>query len=119
MKKNARQPKPTSTHTEANYRPEPEQFELLPPPEFKPSWPEHGTNPANALERLIAGERLTQPSFGLRCWRLAAYVKELDYLGWPIRASWVHFPGYLRPIKEYWLDQKTISAAMSLRGGAA
>ncbi|QIN62477.1 hypothetical protein SBC1_24920 [Caballeronia sp. SBC1] len=97
---------------------EPEQFELLPPPEFNPVWPTHGTNPKAALDRMLTGERITQPSFGTNRWRLAAYVKELDYLGWPVKSEWVKEPGYHRPIKRYWLDPKTILAARSLRGAA-
>ena len=97
---------------------EPEQFELLPPPEFNPSWPSTGTLPAETLARMLSGERLTQPGFGTTRWRLAAYVKELDYLGWPIESEWVKETPYPRPIKRYWLDPKTIMAARSLRGAA-
>jgi len=98
---------------------EPVQFELIPPPEFKPTWPAHGTLAAEALARLLSGERLTQPSFGLNRWRLAAYVQKLEDLGWPVRSAPVHCPGRTRPIKQYWLRTETIMAARELRGDAA
>ncbi|WAL82778.1 hypothetical protein OYT13_24095 [Pandoraea sp. XJJ-1] len=114
--KNARPTKGQSSANEQRDSTEYEQFELLPPPEFKPTWPVSDTLPAEALARLLTGERLTQPAFGTRRWRLAAYVKTLDYLGWPIEREWVHTPGYSRPIKRYWLAPKTIMAALALRG---
>ncbi|MDQ2988536.1 MAG: helix-turn-helix domain-containing protein, partial [Pseudomonadota bacterium] len=83
-----------------------EQLSLLPMPAFAPSWPEPDTLPAEALERMLAGERLTQPRFGLDCWRLSAYIKELEYLGWQIQRMNVPRPPGLRagrPIREYWL----------------
>jgi hypothetical protein len=97
---------------------EPVQFELLPPPAFAPAWPAHDTLPAEALKRLLTGERLTQPAFGTSRWRLAAYIMELKYLGWPVKAAPVHFPGRSRPIAQYWLDNKAIMAASELRGAA-
>ncbi|CAJ0797263.1 hypothetical protein [Ralstonia holmesii] len=98
---------------------EPYQFELLPPPVFAPAWPEHDTLPAEALARLLTGERLTQPAFGTNRWRLAAYIKELKYLGWPVKAAPIHFPGCSRPIAEYWLNTDAITAARAMLGGAA
>lgn len=115
--KNARQPKSTSAKEQAqnNLNHEPEQFNLLPPPDFAPSWPASDTLPAETLKRLLSGERLTQPSFGTNRWRLAAYVKELKYLGWPVKSAPVHHPGRSRPIAQYWLDSKTIMAVRALR----
>lgn len=95
---------------------EPYQFELLPSPPFNPTWPNSGTLAAEALVRLLTGERLTQPAFGTSRWRLAAYIKDLDYLGWPVKSAPIHFPGRARPIAQYWLDTKTIMAARALRG---
>ncbi|BEH48148.1 hypothetical protein [Burkholderia pseudomallei] len=96
-------------------RRQPGQFELLPPPAFAPVWPASNTLPAEALSRLLTGERLTQPAFGTSRWRLAAYVMELKYLGWPVKSAPVHYPGRARPIAQYWLDTQTILAARSLR----
>ncbi len=85
-----------------------EQLTFLPAPEFNPTWPNPSALPGIALARMMKGERLTQPSFGLNCWRLAAYIKELDYLGWTIESMDVPCPkgyGTGRPIREYWLPQ--------------
>ena len=95
------------------------QLSFLPEPDFKPVWPNPTTQPGIALARMLKGERLTQPSYGLRCWRLAAYVKELDYLGWPVEAQDVPCPdgcGTGRPIREYWLPQRVIAAVSSIKG---
>ncbi|MEV9633747.1 hypothetical protein ABZO35_04615 [Burkholderia pseudomallei] len=99
-----------------NQNPEPEQFELLPPPPFNPTWPASNTLPAETLARLLSGERLTQPAFGTSRWRLAAYVMELKYFGWPVKSAPVHHPGRARPIAQYWLDNKTIMAVRAMRG---
>jgi len=98
-----------------------EQTSFLPEPEFNPTWPNPSTLPGKALTRMLKGERLTQPSFGLHCWRLAAYIKELDYLGWPIEAMDVPCPagyGTGRPIREYWLSQRILSALSATDGQA-
>lgn len=91
-----------------------QQLSFLPEAEFNPKYPNPNTQPAKVLARLLNGERLTQPSFGLSCWRLAAYIKELDYLGWPIESADVTCPqdvGTGRPIREYWLTTKCIQHA--------
>lgn len=96
-----------------------EQMPLLPEPDFNPAWPNPNTLPGKALARMLAGERLTQPRFGLHNWRLAAYVKELDYLGWPIEAQDVpclEGCGTGRPIREYWLPQRVIAAISGSKG---
>jgi hypothetical protein len=98
--------------------PKPEQFELLPPPTFNPVWPNHGTLAAEALARLLTGERLTQPAFGTGRWRLAAYIKVLGYLGWPVSSALIHYPGRTRPIAQYWLTSDTIVKAREMRRAA-
>lgn len=97
---------------------EPSQFELIPPPEFAPAWPSSNTLPAEALARLLTGERLTQPSFGTSRWRLAAYIKELKYLGWPLKAAPINYPGRTRPIAQYWLTNDIITKTLAMRGAA-
>lgn len=109
--------KPDSTTTEFSTG---EQLSFLPSPEFNPRFPSRDTLPGKTLTRLLAGERLTQPSFGLHCWRLSAYIKALDYLGWPIEACNVPCPAGLgagRPIREYWLPAKTIQAVFGAAHG--
>ncbi|MBP0629988.1 hypothetical protein [Cupriavidus sp. AcVe19-1a] len=118
--KNARHSKAASSANEQrNYKPEPEQLSLLPPAELVATWPAADTLPAEVHDRLLTGERLTQPAFGTHRWRLAAYVKALGYLGWPVRSAPVHFPGRARPIAEYWYDPQTIAAARSMHGKGA
>jgi hypothetical protein len=88
-----------------------EQMTFLPKPKFNPHWPNRATFPGEALERMLAGERLTQPTFGLTRWRLSAYIKDLDYMGWPIQRADVPNPHGQHPIRQYWLDGETIRAA--------
>jgi hypothetical protein len=91
-----------------------QQMSFLPELKFNPKHPNPNTQPAKVLSRLLNGERLTQPSYGLSCWRLAAYIKELDYLGWPIDSADVPCPhgvGTGRPIREYWLQISRIEWA--------
>ncbi|CAJ0873898.1 hypothetical protein R77569_02568 [Ralstonia mannitolilytica] len=97
---------------------EPEQFNLFPVPEFAPAWPASNTLPAEALDRLLTGERLTQPAFGTNRWRLAAYVQTLKDLGWPVKSTPVHHPDRLRAIAQYWLEPDAIVAAGAMRGTA-
>lgn len=92
---------------------DPRQMSLLPPLEIKAQWPKEGTQPHTVLQRLLTGERLTQPSFGFACWRLAACIKKLDYLGWPVAAINVPRPaiyGSGKPIREYWLPKSVLNA---------
>lgn len=95
-----------------------EQLSFLPPPNLTAAWPNPTTQPGIVLARLVTGERLTQPSYGLNCWRLAAYIKELKYLGWSIEAMDVPCPAGLgagRPIREYWLPQWVLSALSGIQ----
>jgi len=92
------------------------QLSLIPEPPFCPQFPNKSTLPREALDRLLTGEKLTQPSFGLTTWRLSAYIKELDYFGWPIERREVPNPYGKNPITEYYLENEVITAAMALRG---
>lgn len=90
------------------------------PSPFNAQWPEPNTLPAMALDRMLKGERLTQPSFGFHGWRLAAYIKELEYLGWSVaRCDVPPPPNYegTRPIRMYWLTTETVTAAFAARFG--
>ena len=93
------------------------QYSFLPEPEFNPLFPSPQSLAHKALSRMLQGERLTQPRFGLNCWRLAAYIKDLDYLNWPIEKADVSYPsgfGSGRPIREYWLSNETIQKVSEL-----
>ncbi|MDO8415542.1 MAG: hypothetical protein Q7S87_04960 [Agitococcus sp.] len=75
--------------------------------------------PAEALRHMLEGERLTQPSFGFHGWRLSAYIKSLEYLGWVIRRSDVTAPAACKkqkPIRLYCLSAEVIGQALYLRG---
>ena len=102
--------KPESRQASSGFQ----QMSFLPELKFNPKYPNPNTQPAKVLARLLNGERLTQPSYGLSCWRLAAYIKELDYFGWPIESADVQCPqgvGTGRPIREYWLPLRRIERA--------
>ncbi len=93
-----------------------EQLTFLPEPEFNPQWPNPNTQAAKVLARLLSGERLTLPSYGLHCWRLAAYVMELRNFGWPIQSADPQCPPNARAslkIREYWLDAELIEKIAS------
>ena len=93
------------------------QYSFFPDPEFNPIFPSTQSLAYQALSRMLKGERLTQPRFDLHCWRLAAYIKDLDYLNWPIEKADVPCPpgfGSGRPIREYWLSNETIQKVTSL-----
>lgn len=96
-----------------------ELFEIA----FNPSFPSSNTNAGRTLRRLLTGERLNQISFGLHAgWRLAAYVRELRDLGWPVQACDIAPPpGYKtgKPIRQYWLTNEIIAAALALAKEAA
>lgn len=84
------------------------QTSFLPEPDFNPTYPNPHTLPAEALKRMLSGERITQPSFGLTRWRLSAYIKSLEYLGWIIKRDDVPNPHGQNPIREYYLEAEVI-----------
>lgn len=120
MKKRPTDKSQSSAEHQANYNPTPQQdgkqHELFERPAINPRWPTPGTKAFEALARMLAGERLTQPSFGFHGWRLAAYAKELQYLGWPICKGEVAAPHKTtKPIREYYFSPETIACARLAR----
>ncbi|MFL9996121.1 hypothetical protein PQR34_29990 [Paraburkholderia sediminicola] len=96
----------------------PEQLELpeIPVPPFRPQWPTHGTLVAQTLDLLLTGERLDQIKFGPINWRLGAYIKKLDYLGWPVKSAPIAHPAKPKAIiAHYWLDTEIILQAKAMR----
>jgi hypothetical protein len=94
------------------------QLSLLPEPPFDPKWPNPNTLPGEALTRMLTGERLTQPTFGVHCWRLSAYIGTLKDFGWPVERADVSCPpgyGAGGPIAAYWLPPETIVEAKAAR----
>jgi hypothetical protein len=102
----------------------PEQLPIfpdIPSPSFMPIMPPPNSAAEQALYDLVQRD-LTQLDWlhEGKGWRLAAAVKELDYLGWEPVSMRVRCDGWLRPIARYSLTQKAKQAAYTLRmrGGA-
>ena len=96
-----------------------EQLSFLPTPEFCPLMPPHGSLAEQALFDLLARD-WTTPEWDRagNGWRLAAAVKDLDYLGWEPISIRVPHAGCKRPIARYSLSAKAKQAAAAvLRGG--
>ena len=98
-----------------------EQLSFLPSPPFCPLLPPAHSAAARALDDLLQGD-LTQLDW-LQTgngWRLAAAVKELDYLGWEPKSVRVQCSGWSRKIARYSLPEKAKQAAYVIRqqGGA-
>lgn len=78
------------------------QGELFQCPKFTTTFPTAGTRAALALDDLkrrpITQLDWLRPGRG---WRLAAAVKEFDYLGWTVRAERVKVAQCARPIALY------------------
>ncbi len=98
-----------------------EQLSFLPRQLFCPILPPRGSAAEQALVDLLARD-LTQLEWiqDGRGWRLAAAVKELDYLGWEPCSIRVKCNGWGRPIARYSLPAKAKQAAtLMLRGANA
>jgi hypothetical protein len=93
------------------------QLSFLPEPPFDATWPNPHSLPGTALARMLAGERINQVTFGLHRWRLAAYIKVLRYMGWPVQSGEVAVPGCGANGRaaEYWLTPEIIMVAKAAR----
>lgn len=94
----------------------PEQIPMFDGPEFCPIMPPRGSAAEQALYDLLARD-LTQIDW-LKAghgWRLAARIKELDYLGWEPQSVRIQYPGYVGKIALYSLTAKAKQAAHNLR----
>ncbi|OIN91498.1 MAG: hypothetical protein AUJ20_10745 [Comamonadaceae bacterium CG1_02_60_18] len=96
----------------------PEQIPMFEGPAFCPLLPPTGSAAEQALTDLLARD-LTQIDWleSGKGWRLAAAVKELDYLGWEPQSIRVQAAGWPRPIARYSLPQKAKQAVAQMRGG--
>ena len=97
-----------------------EQLSFLPTPEFCPILPP----PNSAAERALldlANRDLTQIDWlnEGKGWRLAAAVKELDYLGWEPKSISVKCQDWSRAIARYSLSDAAKRAVIQLRQGTA
>ncbi len=88
------------------------------PPVTPALWPNRGTRADEALQALISAPQ-NQADYW-RGWRLSAYVKSLEYLGWSFIKRFIVRPGCRREITEYRLDRGDPgnSAALIARGAA-
>lgn len=123
MKKRPTDKSQSSANNRPHYNPQQDgkQQELFERPAINPRWPTPGTLVYEALARMLSGERLTQIGFGFHGWRLAAYVKELQYMGWSVCKGEVTAPTAYKagkPIREYWLSSDTITAARTAKVAA-
>lgn len=88
------------------------------PPITPALWPTRGTRADEALHALISAPQ-NQADYW-HGWRLAAYVKELEYDGWAFIKRDINRPGCRRSITEYRIDRADpgTSAALIARGAA-
>jgi hypothetical protein len=93
-----------------------EQIPMFEGPAFCPILPPKNSAAEQALNDLLARD-LTQIDWleSGNGWRLAAAVKELDYLGWEPVSIRVPYAGCKRPIARYSLSQKAKQAAAAMR----
>lgn len=96
----------------------PEQIPMFDGPAFCPLMPPKNSAAETALFDLLARD-LTQVDWleSGNGWRLAAAVKELDYLGWEPISIRVPYAGCKRPIARYSLPAKAKQAAALMRHG--
>lgn len=87
------------------------------PPVMPAFWPTAGTRADEALQALIKAAQ-NQADYW-ESWRLAAYVKDLEYDGWCFHKRNITKPGCRRPITEYSLnkDDPGTAAALAMRQG--
>ncbi len=67
------------------------------------SYPSPNSLAGRALAEMLRGNHLRQSEWLEHSWRLAAAIKELDYLGWPVVSMPVQIPTKRRPIADYCL----------------
>ena len=96
----------------------PEQLSFLPPLPFCPTWPNKNTNEDRALMPLLDGRLVDTLDFqdDTGSWRLAAVVRELVKMGWPISSTPTSAPTARNPnrrIAVYELPAKYIAQALA------
>jgi hypothetical protein len=95
------------------------QFTLpgLTPAPFNPTLPAPGSRAETLLHTLANSKTLTQPEWLAQGngWRLAATVKELDYLGWQVRSTRVEVSGWPKPVAQYSLSGRARRLVAALR----
>lgn len=89
----------------------------LTPAPFAPTLPAPGSRAETLLHTLVSRKALTQPEWLAlgNGWRLAATVKELDYLGWQVRRIRVEVSGWPKPVAQYSLSRRARRLVVALR----
>lgn len=95
------------------------QFTLpgLTPAPFAPTPPAPGSRAETLLHTLANRKALTQLEWLAlgNGWRLAATIKELDYLGWQVRRTRVEVAGWPKPVAQYSLSRRARRLVVALR----
>ena len=96
------------------------QLSLLPEPTFCPKYSNPNSAEYVALVAMLEGE-LTQIEWLKRGkgWRLAAAIKELDYLGWEPESILLKREGWTKPIAVYQLPVKAKRLVKQLQSRGA
>lgn len=79
------------------------------------SFPSKDSHAGIALAALLKGKHLRQVDWLHVGWRLAAAIKELGYLGWPVVSVPVHVQGRKRPIADYSLPRWVLDSFAGAR----
>ena len=95
-----------------DYNPSALLFPELEPPVVAAYWPASGTRADEALQALIVAPQ-NQADYW-HGWRLAAYVKELEYDGWRFVKRDIARPNCRRHITEYAIDRTDPGTAAAL-----
>ncbi len=112
MKRARTQNTGTSALDKRHYNPSAPLFPEIEPPVVAAFWPATGTRADEALQALLTGPQ-NQADYWYG-WRLAAYVKELEYDGWRFIKRDILKPGCRRVITEYELDRTDPGTAAAL-----
>lgn len=101
-----------SAPNKRHFNPSADLFPESLPPVVAALWPTRGTRADEALQAAIIGP-VNQADYW-QGWRLAAYIKELEYDGWAFIKRDITRPGCRRAIKEYAVDRTDPSTAAAL-----
>lgn len=117
MKKRPTSKKPSALDPRPNDT-APDLFPDTLPPLTVAAWPSPGTRADEALQAFLTGPQ-NQANYS-QGWRLAAYVKELEYDGWAFMRRDIYRADCRRAITEYRLDRQdpATAAALAMKGAA-
>ena len=90
----------------------PDMFADALPTTTPATWPREGTRAHHALLALLKGPQ-NQADYSPG-WRLAAYIQDLEYLGWHIRSRMFKHPRCPNPIAKYSIDFQDPATAAAI-----